>query len=132
MFRSYALCGTAIINLIMSVILVRYIGVMGAAIGNAVSLILGNNIAMNIYYKREIHINVGRLFKSIFKGILPCAILATVLCVPLLWIQANGLAWFVMRCGIFCVVYVVLLMWFGANQEEKNQVFAVIRKIKRK
>lgn len=132
MFRSCALCGTAVVNLIAAVILVRYIGVMGAAIANAVSLILGNNIAMNIYYKRVIHINIGRLFKSIFKGVLPCAILATVLCAPLLLVNANGLVWFVIQCGIFCIAYSVLLLLFGANQEEKNQVFALLRKFKRK
>ena len=128
MFRSYAMFGIAVVNLIIAVILVRNIGVMGAAIANAVSLILGNNIAMNIYYKRVIHINVGRLFKSIFKGILPCAILATALCAPLLLVNAKGLVWFVVQCGIFCVVYAALLLLFGANKEEKNQVFVLVRK----
>lgn len=132
MFRSYTLCGIAVLNLIIAVLLVRYIGVLGAAVANAVSLILGNNIAMNIYYKRAIHINVGRLFKSIFKGILPCAVLATVLCAPLLLVNANGLAWFVAQCGIFCVVYAILLLLFGVNQEEKAKVSAIIGKFKRK
>lgn len=128
MFRSYTLCGISVVNLVIAVILVRYIGVMGAAVANAISLILGNNIAMNIYYKRAIHINVGRLFKSIFKGILPCAVIATVICAPLLLINAKGLYWLVVECGAFCVVYGLLLWLFGANQEEKNKILAVVRK----
>lgn len=132
MFRSYTLCGIAVLNLVAAVILVRHIGVLGAAVANALSLILGNNIAMNIYYKRVIGINVGRLFKSIFKGILPCAVLATVLCAPLLLVNAKGLVWFVAQCGIFCVVYAILLLQFGINQEEKTRVSAIIGKFKRK
>lgn len=132
MFRSYSLCGTAIVNLIIAVILVRHIGVMGTAIANAISLILGNNVAMNIYYKRVIHINVGRLFKSIFKGILPCAILATVLCAPLLLVNATGIMWFALQCVIFCLVYAALLLLFGINKEEKTKIFAIVRKFKRK
>lgn len=132
MFRSYTLCGIAVLNLVTAVILVRHIGVLGAAVANALSLILGNNIAMNIYYKRVIHINVGRLFKSIFKGILPCAVLATVLCAPLLLVNAKGLVWFLLQCGIFCVVYAILLLLFGANQDEKAKVFSLVQKFKRK
>ena len=132
MFRSYTLCGIAVLNLVTAVILVRHIGVLGAAVANALSLILGNNIAMNIYYKRVIHINVGRLFKSIFKGILPCAVLTTVICAPLLLIAKTGILWFAVECGVFCVAYAVSLLLFGLNKEEKNQVHAVIRKFTRR
>lgn len=132
MFRSYALCGVAILNLALSVILVRHIGVLGAAISSAFSLILGNNIAMNIYYKKEIHINVGRLFKSIFKGILPCAVLTTAICSLLLLVPAKGLFWFVAECGIFCIVYAGLLLLFGFNEEEKTMVTSLIRKVTRR
>lgn len=128
MFRSYTLCGIAVVNLIVAVILVRYMGVIGAAIANALSLILGNNIAMNIYYKRAIHINVGRLFKSIFKGILPCAVIATAVCAPLLLVNAKGFLWLAAEGIVFCVVYAALLLWFGVNKEEKDIVRKVIRK----
>lgn len=132
MFRSYTLCGIAVVNLISAVILVRYMGVLGAAIANALSLILGNNIAMNIYYKRVIGINVVRLFKSIFKGILPCAVLATVICAPLLLVDKVGILWLAVECGAFCVVYAILLLLFGMNKAEKNRVFSLMRKFVRK
>lgn len=132
MFRSYTLCGIAIVNLITTVILVRHMGLMGAAIATALALIVGNNIAMNLYYKYVIHINVGRLFKSILKGILPCAVVATLVCAPLLLIPAEGILWFLAQCGIFCVVYGVLLLFFGMNQEEKKLVSAVVGKYIRK
>lgn len=128
MFRSYVLCGIAIVNLFTTVFLVQKMGLVGAAIATCMSLILGNNIAMNLYYKYVIHINVGRLFKSILKGIFPCAVLATCICAPLLLVKAEGIMWFAVQCLIFCCVYGGLLLAFGMNAEEKKQVFAVVKK----
>lgn len=127
-FRSYVLCGIALVNLVTTIILVQQIGLIGAAVATCISLILGNNIAMNVYYKRVIHINVGRLFKSILKGILPCVIIATGICAPLLLIPAEGFFWFVVECIIFCVVYASLLWVLGMNPEEKEQIGAKLGK----
>ncbi len=132
MFRSYTLCCIAIVNLITTVVLVRYMGVIGAALATGISLIVGNNIAMNLYYKHVIHINVLRMFKSIMKGILPCAVLTTVICTPLLLVPAEGFLWFVTECSVFCVIYAVLLLCMGLNDEEKTRVYAVMHKVLKK
>lgn len=128
MFRSYVLCGIAVFNLFLTIILVKKIGLMGAPVATCISLILGNNIAMNIYYKKIIHINVRRLFANILKGILPCAILTTVICLPLNLLPFTGIIWFVAECGIFCLVYAAALWLFGMNADEKATVAGVIRK----
>ena len=122
MFRSYVLGGMAIANLFLTIYLVKRIGLMGAPIGTFISLILGNNIAMNVYYKRVIGINVIRLFRSILKGILPCAIVATLACAPLTLVRAKGIAWFIVECVAFCAVYGVLLWFWGLNSAEKKRI----------
>ena len=128
MFRSYVLGGMAIANLFLTVFLVKRIGLMGAPIGTFISLILGNNIAMNLYYKKRIGINVFRLFRSILKGIMPCAIIATVLCFALTLVNFNGVAWFLIKCIIFLVVYSVLLWFFGFNINEKQRILKMFIK----
>ena len=132
MFRSYVLCGIAIVNLFLTIFLVKEFGLMGAPIGTCISLIIGNNIAMNLYYKYVIHINVKRMFTEILRGILPCAVLATVLCVPLLLINIDGIIWFFAECILFCVVYGFLLVRFGLNQTEKANIFGIVKKYLRK
>lgn len=129
MFRSYVLCGIAIANLFLSILLVKKFGLIGAPIGTFVSLILGNNLAMNWYYKHKIGINVKRLFLNILKGILPCSIVSTCICIPLIFVRLEGVLWFASECIIFCGVYVVILWLFGINSEEKYEISSVIRKI---
>lgn len=128
LFRSYVLCGIALLNLGLTVLLVKKIGLMGAPLATCISLILGNNIAMNIYYEKYIHINVRRLFAGILKGILPCAIVGTLLCLPLLLIQHSGIIWFLTECCIFLLVYGTSLWLFGMNNEEKSNVLQIIKK----
>ena len=132
LFRSYVLCCIAIANLGLTIFLVKRIGFMGAPIGTCISLILGNNIAMNWYYKTRIGINVKRLFLSILKGILPCAAAAICLCIPLLFVPLAGKLWFCAECAVFCAVYAVLLLLFGLNQEEKREIKEVfLKKLKK-
>lgn len=132
MFRSYVLGGMAIANLFLTIYLVKRIGLMGAPIGTFISLILGNNIAMNLYYKRVIGINVIRLFRNVLRGILPCAIVATLACAPLTLVHAKGIAWFLVECIAFCVVYGVLLWAWGLNSMEKKRIRSAIPFLKAK
>ena len=126
MFRSYVLGGMAIANIFLTIFLVKRIGLMGAPIGTFISLVLGNNIAMNLYYKKVIGINVFRLFKSVLKGILPCAIVATCACIPLTLVRAKGIVWFVVECVVFCLVYGALLWLWGLNSTEKKQIRSAV------
>lgn len=126
MFRSYVLGGMAIANLFLTIYLVKEIGLMGAPIGTFISLVLGNNIAMNLYYKKVIGIDVFRLFKSILKGIMPCAIVATCVCLPLMFVKLYGIIWFLTECIIFCIVYAALLWFFGFNETEKARISGLL------
>ena len=132
MFRSYVLCAIAIANLFLTIFLVKKIGIMGAPIGTCISLILGNNIAMNWYYKNRIGINVKRLFLSILKGILPCAAAATCACAPLLLIPKHGWLWFFCEAIVFCIIYAALLWFWGINPEEKSSISGAVGKIAKK
>lgn len=129
-FRSFVLCAIAVLNLVTTIILVKWLGLMGAAIATAISLIIGNNIVMNLYYKYALHLNVIRMFKGILKGILPCVLLATAVCAPLLLIPLKGLIWFGVECIIFCVVYFGLLWLMGMNAEEKGMILSKVKRAK--
>lgn len=132
MFRSYVLCGIAIANLFLTVFLVEKIGIMGAPIGTFIALVLGNNIAMNWYYKKVIGINVGRLFKSILYKLLPCTMLATCVCGTLLFVPYSGVIWFVSECIIYCIVYAVFLWMIGMNNEERYWIRSKVERLIRR
>lgn len=129
LFRSYVMCGIAVVNLLGTILLVPEFGLLGAAMATALSLLVGNNIIMNIYYRHAIGINVKRLLGSICKGILPCALSATILCVPLVLLERQGVPYFLLECSIFCIVYFCLLYKFGMNAEEKRAINKSVRRI---
>ena len=131
MARSLILLAMCAFNIVLSILLVTWVGYIGAAIGTATSLVLGHGILMNIYLKKKIKINVFRLFKGVFKGTLLCAIVTGLVCVPVIFIP-DGLGWFVLKGGIVVCVYALCMLLFGMNKAEKQAVFATARRVAQK
>lgn len=128
-YRSITLMVMAVLNVGLSIGLVGFLGFWGTAIGTVISLIVGHGFLMNIYYAKTFKLQVGRMFCSIFKGILPAGLIAAVLCVPLALLFPDTLLFFLGKCFCFMVLYGIFLWMFGLNPTEKN----IIRKmLKRK
>ena len=64
-FRSITMFVMALLNIIISIFLAKLYGPIGAAIGTGVSLIICNIIIMNIYYYKEIKIDIISFWKNI-------------------------------------------------------------------
>lgn len=127
LFRSVVLVSMAVINVAVSVVLVHIFGFWGAAIGTAASLIIGHVVVMNIYYSRVIKLQVVRMFKEIFKGVLPAGVLATACCLPLALYLPNSLPMFIVKCACFVAVYGALLWMLGINKSEKDMVKSMLK-----
>lgn len=131
-YRSVILVVMAVLNVIVSLFLIRSMGFWGAAIGTVASLIVGHGFLMNIYYARAFHIEIGRMFWGIFKGILPAGLLAATLCVPLAIFLPDTMVMFLIKCVAYIAVYAVFLLWFGMNQSEKSNVLGMFGRVLRR
>lgn len=120
LFRSVVLFIMALLNFGVSILLVGKVGYFGAAIGTALSLIIGHGVIMNIYYSKVLGIQVFRMFAGMFHRILPIGIIAAVVCFPLSWYTRRTVLWFILECVIFVVVYLILLWKFGLTEEDKK------------
>ena len=129
MYRSVVLCVMAVINVAASIVMVRYLGFWGAALGTVFSLIIGHGILMNIYYAKTFHMQIGRMFYSIFKGILPAGLAASIPCIPLAIYLPNTVLFFLLKCLCFLIIYAVCLGLFGMNKSEKALIGGGIKKI---
>lgn len=130
LIRSLALMGTTVMNIILTVLLIQDYGILGAVIGTAASLILGNIIIMNIYYSRSIKLNVIWLFGQAYKGILLSQIIASVLgFIAASFIENIYLSFLVGGC-LYVVILAILLLIWGFNQGEKQKVFSILKKAK--
>lgn len=128
-FRSYVYLGIAVINCIITIFLVKKIGMIGAPLSTSIALIIGNCIIMNIYYSKVIGIEVIRLFKSIFKGIAPCALLSFIICAPLtFW---NIVSWpiLLLKSIVFSFIFVFVIFKWGFNDTERDFVKNIFKRI---
>lgn len=131
LFRSVVLVGISIVNIAVSVVLVKQYGMIGAPIGTAFAYFVGYGIIMNVYYNNTIGINVVSMFKTIVSKVWLCIIIAG-LSSGSLNLVFTSYRWptFLLKLMAFCMVYFISLYIYGFNDEEKNDLGQIIKKIK--
>ena len=127
-FRSIIYMIIAISNVAISIPLAGKWGAVGAAMGTAFSLLIGNGLIMNIFYHKVLHINMKYFWKEIlktWKGFLIPTILALLItrCVAF-----DNMRIFLINAVIFTVVYCVSILTFSCNVEEKKLIFGMIKR----
>ena len=131
-YRSIVLVVMAVLNIFVSILLVNLMGFWGAAVGTAASLLIGHGLLMNWYYAKVYGLEIGRLFVSIFKGILPVGSVTSLLCLPISLFLPNTIAMFLLKCILFVIIYAILLYRFGINKKEKSIFASLVRRFLRK
>ena len=129
-FRSIIYLIMAIGNIGISIPLASKWGAVGAAMGTAFSLLIGNGLIMNVFYHKVLHIDMKYFWKEIartWRGFLIPSMLAVVImrCV----VFANIII-FLICVFIFTVVYCVSILIFSCNEEEKSLISGMIKRKK--
>lgn len=130
-FRSVTFFLIAVLNIIISIPLAIKFSGIGAAIGSAVAIVIGQIIAMNIYYKRNIGLDIKSYWKNFIKIALPFAIIS----MALLFILKNIMnSWFklIIFAMLYVLLYGVIVYVFLFNEYEKGLVNEYFSKIKGK
>ena len=78
-------------NILLTIFLIRWDPLMGAAIGTVISLLLGDVLSMNIVFKKEIGISLKAYYTGLFKGILPCLLLSALAGTGVKLLPVSGL-----------------------------------------
>ncbi len=128
-FRSVLYAIIAVINIIISIPLTKSYGAIGAALGTAITVTIGNGIIMNIYYQRAIKLNMVYFWKEILK-LIPAAVIPCIAGVSVMrfvdcsnWISLIG------GIGAYVVIYAACMFLFGVNRNERVKFFEYVRKI---
>lgn len=130
--RSLILLGTTVLNIILTVIFIKTIGIIGAVIATAIATLLGQVIFMNIYYDRKLGIKVMRLFAKSYKGIIPIFMAVSLLSYIVASFIKNDILSFVIGGVLFVVISLILLLLFGLNESEKKKLKSIFIKYRRK
>lgn len=119
-------------NIIISIPLIHKLGSVGAAMGTAISLIMGNILFMNWYYHVIIKIDII----SFWKNILQMSI-GVLLCIPVgilitKFISINTWVDLMFCILIYSAAYTFSMYLFGMNEYEKSLLTGPIIKLRNK
>ena len=130
-FRAFIYLIIAISNVGISIPLASNWGAVGAAMGTALSLLIGNGLIMNIFYHKVLRINMIYFWKQIlktWKGFLPPTVLAVFI---MHYVEFKDLKIFLASAFVFIIVYCASVLIFSCNEEEKKLVLGIIRRKRR-
>ena len=128
-FRSWLYLFIAIGNLGISIPLVKAYGGIGAALGTGISIIIGNEIIMNLYYHFKVGLDMKKYWKEILK-LIPALIfpvsagilIKTFFCV-------NNITSLLGLGTIYVIIYCFSMWHIGMNSYEKDLIKIPITKL---
>lgn len=128
-FRAIVYFFIALGNIILTVILVKYVGIIGAPIGTGISMFIGNNIIINWYYSKKVHLQIGRFFKETYGKLLPIQLIVMFVCILVNRAITDEYSWFlfIIKAGAICIIYSAAIYLLGMNNEEKSELKSIRR-----
>lgn len=128
-FRSIIYLIIAILNVISTILVVPYLGIVGAALCSCISYLLGQGIIMNGYYYKVTGIDIPLFWKNIANmAIVPIVMLIIGVLLSNYFVITTWLIFFI-SVVIFTALYAVLMYKFTMNEYEKDIIRVPINKI---
>lgn len=133
-FRSLLYICIALVSLVFQFVFSQYWGSIGCAIAISGALVLGQIIALNIYYGVVQNIDIVSFWKEIMKMSIVPIVMGMLAYTCLSYFEVSLDTWSRLFVSIlfFSVVYIPLFFWGSMNEEEQNLILAPIRNIIRR
>ena len=128
-FRSLLGLFAAIISFVLQLLLAKYYGGIGCALGVAIVLFLAQGLIMNVYYRMKQGIDISFFWREILKmSIVPC-IVTIVAYFVIERLTLNS--WLSLGLGImaYLAVYLPLFFIFSMNAYEKKLILNAFSKV---
>lgn len=130
--RAIIVLVTSIVNIMLSVPLAKLYGGIGCAMSTAFALIVANVLIMNIYYKKQVGLDVIKFWKQIINMTIPFAFVIVVLLIVMNIFKLTGMIKFLVYGCLYTISYCSVAYKFSMNKYEKGIVNNVIREVLRK
>lgn len=118
-FRSVVLLAMAIVNLVLSIVLVDKYGPIGIVSVSGAAFLIGNGFIMNIYYAKRINIDISLFWRNICKLIIPFCVATIIAAGSLLLISIDRYINLFLFIIFYCVLYGGLFWFLGLENYEK-------------
>lgn len=118
-YRTVTLTLSCVINIVCSLIGLKFLGYWGAAIGTACATV-SNLVFMNVYYHIHLKFKIFKMFKNIMGRTAICSLIAAVATwISHHWFNSTLIS-FIVNAGMFMAVYLFLMFVWGMSHEEKK------------
>lgn len=132
LFRGVMYLAMALLNVPLTIVLLREVGLLGAAISTAIAMFIGSGIIMNVYYSQAAKLDIRQFWREVGKVAAPL-----LLAVALFALLANALhlaihQWsgFILAGLLYVALFCVFLWAFGLDDYEKDLLRSFAIKLK--
>lgn len=112
----------AIINIILTFLLIKSIGIIGAPIATSIATVIGSVILLNLYFILRLKINIIRMYALILRGTLPCILITSIVCFVITKQFAYSWKSLIFEVFVFLTLYILLMIKFGFDEKEKKEI----------
>ncbi|MBR5627088.1 MAG: hypothetical protein IKW74_05645, partial [Thermoguttaceae bacterium] len=118
-----------LVNIVSSIVFIKVMGYVGAAVGTCLSMLLGHGVLMNYYYQTKLGLSIRKMFAGILHKTFPAAVIVTILFVPVSVYPPYSLHFFLIKCLLYPLVMFIVFYFFAMNDYEKSVVNGYLRRI---
>lgn len=128
-FRSLLYLVISVLSLIFQIILAKKYGAFGCAVSIGGALILGQGIAMNLYYNNNQKIDIPLFWKEIGKMLISPIVLTLIFILISTSIDFSNILNFVLGTIVYTIIFIPMVWHFSMNNYERNLFYSPFRKI---
>ena len=128
LFRSIILLGISALNVVLTVAMINWWGVIGAPISTAISYIIGHGLVMNYYYHHRIGIDVPKMWRGILHRLFASILITTIVTIPEYVIPCTNWAVLGLKAIVWGIVFCGCIFLIGLNRMEKQVIVSIIKR----
>lgn len=131
-FRAKMYFVAAVLNIISTVVLAKYMGIVGAALSTGLTMFATSGVILNLYYAKAIHLDILSFWKNIgailikLIGVVVVGYLLNNIIVP-----TNNIMILIVKIFLYCIGYIVFAYYLVMDSSEKNIVRMFLNKVVR-
>ncbi len=128
--QAYIYAVMAIVNIAMSAVLSKYLGVMGACVSIFLAYMM-RSLGMNIVYHKALHIDVLKYFRDAYaRWLVPAAITVLAGVVLNMVLRDEGWIGVAIKTLLLTLIYLAGIYTLSMNTYERNTVGGMVKRIR--
>ena len=122
----------AVVNIFISIPLIKVFGVVGAAMGTAIALVAGNVIFINWYYQRKIKLDMFYFWENILKAVPSVAVPCGLGIIVMRFFKMESVAQLLLFVIMYTAIYIGSIWLLGFNDYEKSIIRGMTNRLKKR